>query len=117
MLNSAALVVGSNAIDSAITHMQLYSGSTDTAGTLNAVGTRVAITAGMGVVGGTGNIVWTGIPMFTGLAANQAIARVGYFNALTGGTFYGSTALTGDATANAAGEYTVTQVAENASAS
>lgn len=108
-LNDAALVVGSNAIDAAITHFQLYSAATNAAGTLNAIGTRVAVN---GTVDADGDITWSSTA-FTGLAANQAVHSVGYFTALTAGTFYGSTVLTGDAAANAAGAYTVTLVSEN----
>jgi hypothetical protein len=112
-LNDAALVVGANAIDAAITHAQLYSAATNAAGTTNAVGSRVAIN---GTVDGDGDITWTNIA-FTGLTANQAVHSVGYWSASSAGTFYGSTVLTGDATANSAGEYTVTSLAENSTAS
>ena len=54
---------------------------------------------------------------FTGLTANQAVAGVGYWSASTAGTFYGYTALSGDTTANAAGEYTVTSITETGTSS
>jgi len=111
-LNDAALVVGANAIDVAITHFQLFSAATNATGTTNAVGARQAVN---GTVDADGDITW-GSTAFTGLTANQPVHSVGYFSALTAGTFYGSTVLTGDATANAAGEYTVTSVAENSTA-
>lgn len=112
-LNDAAVVVGSNAVDAAITHFQLYSAATNSAGTTNAVGSRVAVN---GTVDADGDITWTSVA-FTGLTANQAVHSVGYWSASSSGTFYGSTVLTGDATANSAGEYTVTSVAENTTAS
>ena len=112
-LNDAALVVGATAIKNAITHIQLYSAATNGAGTTNTIGTRVAST---GSVDADGDITWTSIA-FTGLSANQAVHSVGYFSASTSGTFYGSTVLTGDATANAAGEYTVTSITETSTAS
>lgn len=111
-LNDAALVLAANAVDGAITHMQLYSAATNGAGTTNAVGSRVAVN---GTVDADGDITWSTVA-FTGLTANQAVHSVGYFSASTGGTFYGSTVLTGDATANAAGAYTVTSVTETSSA-
>lgn len=113
MLNDAATVLAANAVDTAITHMQLYSAATNAAGTTNAVGSRVAVN---GAVDADGDITWTNVA-FTGLTANQAVHSVGYWSASTSGTFYGSTVLSGDATANAAGEYTVTSVAENSTAS
>lgn len=111
-LNDAALVIGANAIDGVITHFQLYSAATNGAGTTNAVGSRVAVN---GTVDGDGDITWTNTA-FTGLSANQAVHSVGYWTASSGGTFYGVTVLTGDATANSAGEYTVTSVVETSTA-
>jgi hypothetical protein len=52
---------------------------------------------------------------FTGGFSNGAVTHVGYWSALTGGTFYGSQALTGDATFNSAGQYTLTSLTETAS--
>lgn len=112
-LNDAALVLAANAVDVAITHMQLYSAATNAAGTTNAVGSRVAVN---GTVDADGDISWTNTA-FTGLAANQAVHSVGYWSASSAGIFYGVTVLTGDATANSAGEYTVTSVTETSTAS
>ena len=113
MLNDAALVLAANAVDGAITHMQLHSGARGSAGTTNAIGSRVAVN---GSVDGDGDVTWTNIS-FTGLPANSPVAEVSYWSAATGGTYYGGAALTGDTTANASGEYTVTSVAENSTAS
>ena len=112
-LSDAALTAAANAVDTAITHMQLHSGAPGAAGTTNVVGSRVAVN---GSVDADGDITWTGIA-FTGLNANQAVAHVSYWTASTAGTFYGSAALTGDTTANASGQYTVTTVTENFTAS
>jgi hypothetical protein len=112
-LNDAALVLAANAVDTAITHFQLYSAATNGAGTTNAVGSRVAVN---GTVDADGDITWSNAA-FTGLTANQAVHSVGYFSASSGGTFYGVSVLTGDATANSVGEYTVTSVTETSSAS
>jgi hypothetical protein len=113
MLNDAAVVIGSNAIDTAITHMQLHSTNVGGAWGTNAVGSRVAVN---GTVDADGDITWANVA-FTGLAANQAIGGVSYWSASTGGTNYGGSAVTGDATANSAGEYTLVSVAENTTAS
>lgn len=112
-LNDAALVLAANAVDTAITHFQLHSGARGAAGTTNQVGTRVAVN---GTVDGDGDITWTNTA-FTGLTANQAVAEVSYWSASSGGTYYGGTTLTGDATANSAGEYTITSVVETSTAS
>lgn len=112
-LNDAALTVGATAIRDAITHFQLYSAATNAGGTTNAVGSRVAST---GSVDSDGDITWSNIA-FTGLSASQAVYSVGYWSASSGGTFYGERVLSGDATANAAGEYTVSTVTETGTAS
>ena len=114
-LNDAALVVGATAIKNGITHLQLFSATPNAPGTTNAVGSRVAST---GTVDADGDITWTTVN-FTGLTANQAVAGVGYWSASTAGTFYGYSAIGGgsDTTANAAGEYTLTLVSENSTAS
>jgi len=112
-LSDAALVTAANAVDVAITHMQLHSGARGAAGTTNTIGTRVAVN---GTVDGDGDISWTNV-FFTGLTANQTVAEVSYWTASTGGTYYGGATLTGDATANSAGEYTLTSVTETSTAS
>ena len=113
-LNDAALVVAANAVDTAITHMQLHSGAPGASGTSNV--TSAARVAVNGTVDGDGDITWSNIA-FTGVAASGAVQYVSYWSASSGGTFYGSSALTGDTTANAAGEYTVTSVTETSTAS
>lgn len=112
-VNDALLVVGATAMKNAVTHLQLFSATPNAAGTTNTIGSRVAST---GSVDADGDITWSSIA-FTGLTANQAVAGVGYWSASSSGTFYGYTALTGDATANSAGEYTVTSVTETSTAS
>lgn len=108
-LNDAALVLAANAVDTAITHMQLHSTNVGGAWATNAVGSRVAVN---GTVDADGDITWTTVA-FTGLTANQAIGGVSYWTASTAGTNYGGSATAGDATANSAGEYTLTTVTEN----
>ena len=107
----ATLTIGATAISASITHMQLHSGARGAAGTSNVIGSRVAVT---GSVDGDGDITWSNVA-FTGLGANQAVAQVSYWSASTGGTYRGGAVLTGDATANSAGEYTITSVTESSS--
>lgn len=111
MLTDAALVVASNAVDAAVTHMQAHSGARGASGTTNVVGSRVAVN---GTVDADGDIVWVG--NFTGLTANQAVAEISLWSAASAGTYYGGGALTGDTTANSAGEFTATWT-ENLTAS
>lgn len=118
MLTDGSLVIGATAIRDAITHLQLHSADPGAAGTNAPLGTR---TASSGAIDGDGDITWTNVP-FTGLAASQAVSWVSYWNGAgtgtpaTGGTFRGRAQLTGDATANSAGEYTVTSVTETSTA-
>lgn len=112
-LNDAALVVAANAVDTAITHMQLHSGARGATGTTNVTSApRVAVN---GSVDADGDITWTNVA-FTGGASNGAVAEVSYWSASTGGTYYGGAAVTGDATFNSAGEYTLTSVTETSTA-
>lgn len=113
MLNDAALTTGATAIKNEITHLQLHSSNVGGAWGTGAVGSRVASS---GAVDADGDITWSTIA-FTGLTANQAVGGVSYWTASTGGSNRGGSALTGDATANSAGEYTVTSVTETSTAS
>lgn len=113
MLNDAALTTGATAIKNEITHMQLHSTNVGGAWATNAVGSRVAVS---GAVDADGDITWSNVA-FTGLTANQAIGGVSYWTASTGGSNRGGSAVTGDATANSAGEYTLTSVTESGTAS
>jgi len=110
MLADATLTIASNAVVAAITHAQLHSGARGAAGTTNAIGTRVAFA---GSVDGDGDITWTGPFNFTGLGASTAVQEISFWSASSGGTYRGGGTLTGDTTANAAGEYTVTSWVEN----
>lgn len=103
-LNDAALVIAANAVETAITHLQLHNGAPGAGYTSNVVGSRVAAS---GSVDADGDITLTG--SWTGLTASQAWTHVSYWSASSGGTNYGGSAAgSGDLSANAAGELTVT---------
>lgn len=107
------LVVMGNALDAVLTHAQLSNGDPGTSGTANAVGTRVATSA---TVDADGDLTFPDIP-FTGLTANQAVTHVTFWTSAgtgspaTGGTCHVTMPIPAgapnDATANAAGAYTV----------
>lgn len=101
-LSTAALALSADAVENAITHLQLHNGAPGAAGTTNTVGSRVAVTSKV-----AGNATITLAGAFTGLTANQAVTHVSYWTALTSGTFHGSGALTGDLAANSAGSINV----------
>lgn len=115
-LSDAAMIVAANALRSAITHAQLHSGAPGGAGTSNVTSaSRQAIT--WAAATSDGDFGLSSALNFTGVAASGAVQYVTLWSASTAGTFYGSYALTGDQTANAAGEYTVTAINLNGSAS
>lgn len=113
-LNDAALNVGANAIKAAITHVSLHTAAPNASGSNESTAGRQAVAWGTVA---TGDFSSTAALNFTGATANGPITHVGYWSAGTAGTFYGSQALTGDTTANSAGEYTVTTATINSSAS
>jgi len=112
MLNDAALVAAANAVNAAITYMQLHSAAPNATYTTNAVGSRVAVT---GTVDADGDIAWSTIN-FTGLPASGPITHISYWSASTGGINYGGQPLTGDLASNASGAYTVSSVTETSTA-
>lgn len=110
-LNDAALTAMATALP--ITHLQAYSAAPGAAGTSNPIGSRVAATKS---VDADGDITWTNVA-FTGLPANSPVHSVGYWSAATGGTYYGAQQITtGDAVANAAGNWTATSLTETGTA-
>ena len=113
MLFDAGLVVAANAVDTAITHMQIHSADPGLDGVGFEIGGRIAVN---GTVDADGDITWTNVAG-TGLGANAAVWGVSYWSAASAGTCYGTNARAGgDATANSAGEYTFTSIVENGTA-
>jgi hypothetical protein len=104
-LNEAALNAAINGLKTAAPYLSLHSATPDAAGS-NAVGTRVAASWG---TASNGDIVATNVA-FTGLPASGSIVAVGLWSASSSGTYYGHLTLTGDTSANAAGEYTITSI-------
>lgn len=114
-LNNAAMVVAANALRSAMTHMQLHSGDPGAAGTSNTTtASRQAVTWSAATADGDFGL--SSAVAFTGVAANGGATYVSLWSASSGGTHYGNFQLSGDQTANAAGEYTVTALNLNGSA-
>jgi len=110
-LLDTTLDIGTNAIIAASGWLSLHSANPGTTGASESSAARVA--AGW-AASANGDTVATN-KSFTGGAASGAVLYVGFWSAATGGVFRGSQALTGDATFNAAGQYTVNSVALNGS--
>lgn len=113
MLNDAGLVVAANAVDAAITHMQLHTGARGAGATANVSSApRVAVN---GTVDADGDITWVDTA-FTGGEANGPVAEVSYWTASSGGTNLGGAAVTGDTTFNSAGEFLLESITESTTA-
>lgn len=106
----AALDVGMDAIVAAYPYLGLHTSGAASVSTNESTASRVAASW----TSNTGDASVSS-KNFTGGAANGACIRVGYWSLATGGTFGGGSLLTGDQTFNAAGEYTITSIAENTS--
>jgi hypothetical protein len=105
--NNALLDLGGTAMANAATHISLATANPEPSGSNQATSARLA--AGWPAVSGGGDFTLSN-KAFTGGAANGPVTHVCFWSALTGGTYYGSQALTGDTTFNSAGEYTITSL-------
>lgn len=106
-LNDTILNIGNAAAQTAMTHLAIHTAQPDATGSNQSAAARQAITW---VTAANGDMVATVDLNFTGGASSGAATHVGFWSALTTGTFYGWLPLTGDQTFNAAGEYTVTGI-------
>ena len=112
-LSDAALNVGANAIRSAITHASTHTSTPNGSGSNEGTATRKGITWGAASAGDFS--LGANIDFDDGGAA-EAVAAIGLWSESSGGTFYGYFAPTGDSAFNAAGEYTVTAITVDGSA-
>lgn len=111
--DDATLKVGADAIAARITHISLHTTGAVTSSANESTAARKPVTWSVDA-----DADLTAGPLnFTGGAASGAVVRVGYWTALTGGTYCGGQLLTGDSTFNAAGEYTVTSITETGTSS
>lgn len=111
--SDAAMQIGANAIRTSITHAQLHSAASAN-GTTNLQGGRFAVSFSNAATA-DGDFSLPAPVQVTGLAANGAVTHVSLWTASSGGTHLGTFALTGDNTANAAGEYTFQSFTVNGS--
>ena len=114
MFLDVALNVGANAIAAAYPYLSIHTTGPVTSSANESTAARVAASWPTAT---TGDLVIVAGKNFTGGAANGPAVRVGYWSAPSGGTYGGGALLTGDQTFNAAGEYTITGVTENATSS
>ena len=109
----AALQAGTNGITAAFPFLALHTADPGTTGTSPATSAR--INPSWPSATGSGDSTVTNVA-FTGGASNGACTHAGLWSLVTGGSFGGGFALTGDQTFNSAGEYTITSMTVNATA-
>ena len=113
-LNDTILNFGNDDMQTRMTHMQIHTAQPNASGSNEATSARQSITW---VTAANGDLVITADLNFTGGASSGAATHIGFWSAVSSGTFYGWLPLTGDQTFNAAGEYTVTGVTITGTAS
>lgn len=109
-INDAGLTLMAAAYAAAATHAQLHSGDPGAAGTSNLASGSPARQAIAWDADADGDLSLTGAETFTGITASSAVTWISLWDALTSGTWLGNFQLSGDLTANAAGEYVLTEV-------
>lgn len=110
---NAAISAGTNGITAAFPYIGLHTADPGSTGLNPAASARVNPT--WPAATGTGDSTVSNVN-FTGGAASGACTYAGLWSAATGGTFGGGFALTGDQTFNAAGQYTITSMTIDATA-
>ena len=113
-LNDTLLNIGCAAMQTAASHAQIHTATPSAGGSNEATSARRAITW---VTAANGDMIATVDLAFTGGAASGPALFLGFWSALTAGTFYGWVPLTGDTAFNAAGEYTLTDITITGTAS
>lgn len=116
-LTDAALQAGTNGITAAYPYVALHSADPGATG-LNEVTAAGRLAANWGAATGSGDASLAAAINFSGMAANQAVTYVGLWDSSVAGAgnFGGGFALTGDQAANTAGDYTVSSLTVNATA-
>lgn len=104
------LVSMANVARTQITHLQAHSADPGAAGATAAIGARQA--CAWNAASADGDFDLATPVTFTGLGANTAVWGVSFWSASSGGTCLGDArrAAADDANANAAGEYTITEI-------
>ena len=110
---NAALNAGTDGITAAYPYIALHTADPGTTGLNPATSARVNPT--WPAASGSGDSTVSNVN-FTGGTASGPCTYAGLWSASTGGTFGGGFALTGDQTFNAAGQYTITSMTVNATA-
>ncbi len=111
-LNDTALNAMADRLGALATHLAIHTADPGATGTNPSAAARRPVTW---PAAANGDITATNVA-FTGGTSNGAATYVGLWSALTAGTFYGGFLLSGDTTFNANGDYTITSLTINGSA-
>lgn len=112
-LLDSTLNVGADAMAAVMPYVSIHTALPNSSGSNESTAPRLA--AGW-TSASAGDLVITN-KSFTGGAPSGPAQYLGFWSALTGGTFRGSAPLTGDQSFNAAGEYTVSSLTVNGASS
>lgn len=111
--NNTALDSGAAAMAAAYPYLSIHTSGAVTSSTSESAAARQPANWSHS----NGNLTLPSTVSFTGGTASGPAIRVGYWSALTGGTYGGGALLTGDQTFNAAGQYNVTGISETVTSS
>jgi len=115
--SNAAMVVGANALRSALTGMQLHTGNPGAGGAANKSSAAMK-TPVWTVVTGDGDFDLAAPVAFTGAAAGGPITWVSLWSNISGsGIWYGNFPLSGDLSADSSGNFSVQSLPVNGTAS
>ncbi|AYD87371.1 hypothetical protein SEA_VALENTINIPUFF_76 [Microbacterium phage ValentiniPuff] len=112
-VNDAYLNIAAAAGKAAVTHLSIHTATPNASGSNESTAPRKAAAFS---TPSAGDYTLTGAILFEGGASGGPATHVGLWSALTGGTFLGYFALTGDQTFNAAGEYSLADLDINSAA-
>jgi hypothetical protein len=115
--SDAAMTVGANALRAALGGMQLHTGNPGAGGAANKSSAPMQVPSWT-VVSGDGDFGLAAGVAFTGCTPNGPITYCSLWSNTSGsGIWYGNFVLSGDLTADSAGDYTVEALAINGSSS
>ena len=115
-LNNTAMGVAATALKTVLLYAQLHSGPAGSSGTANVTtAARQAVT--WGSTSGAGDFGLSSQVDFTGGASNGDIHSATLWSASTSGTYYGEFVIAGDAAFNSSGDYSLTSIDLDGSAS
>jgi len=115
-LNDAALELMADALAAEVTHLSLHSSTPNSSGSNEVTGGGYSRQSVTWNVDQDGDLTLASTVSFSG-PSEGTVTHVGLWDASSSGNFYGAFALSGDTAFNSAGQYNVTQLTINSTAS